>query len=1190
MNSHTQPKCITNNCFLVNHTTQYIYTILLLITLLISNVTASNATVADASCLVYTSCSECIHDGGLCGWCSTTNTCYSGTQYGPTTPSDCPMNSNWYGVNCPANSGSNTGSSTYDCSKLSSCSECTNAQQCGWCVSSNTCMDGTTSLTGPSSGTCDAWAPTSSECSWSAAYIPTCTTYDMITTTNLGLPVRIRVTAYPTDTVKNIQSVQLQVIQNTANPYTGNIRGVFFNVNNLQWLHDVDLGSDITFSHSRTPTVAMSRINEDDEFYTTQLDDIQYGQVDGAISLTRAVPSGNEFDIGLTVGNGTFTTTGLYINMSTLATSDTMSRPLQLSDLGLFSVVLHNVGTNSVWSNNYGVAMIATMDRCISNTDSTGNSSASQPNPNQQITNDFCNLYEHCSDCTNDFYNQCGWCATTQTCVSGSKSGPSNSTTCPSTSFMYGGNVCPTSQPLFSGSSTYTDGTCGTLQNCYECANAAACGWCSSSNTCLSGSSTQSTDNTCPTTQWTYSGQQCPVPVAYIPTCPSYYMSTETTSNTNVRVLVETTQASLDTLTVRITLDSSSSNDNIRGIFFNINNQNWLNAANLNSSIILNKLSPLPAGEIYASYTALFTSAVHNGITLTRDIPQCSGYDIGLNVGDDTTQITSIQLNITTVPAGADATLPLTLSELGLFSIRVNQLDDTTRTHSGLITQFAGCYGCTGASCSNSAALGYVSLLGEISCSTNGSRCSEYSVCGDCNDDPSCGWCGSTNQCMAGTFNGPSTTGSCSLSTWAYGYDTCSILKNQTCGGYTSCSECSLDSTCGWCSSTNTCMEGHTAPLFGAQCSGTYSTQPQTCPYQPINTPNCALYNINSYATQPNLTVQVEISDVDTVNNVLPVTFKVVNSAHSTNTGNLRAVFFDLNNPAYRLGFNSSLVTVSQITTINNTTTYTPIVIPATSEWTNTLMDAYSNTTSMTLIPAVNSHTIFDLAIQLSNLTDMYTELQLNFTVLDNLSPDQFGQFYIQANNIQSSVDTTTQVTVMDTCQRQIHDTAASAFAFITDPSIEPYFGLFWGGVSIVLIGFVIASYLGYRRTKASKVMESVEPVVAPVSEFNEADEQSVLDSVNAPVSEHSVVFDESTGDELVYVQNRVFSEITNDKSDGVQQYQIGDQSDDTARTYAAPANGLAADDVINVPNRVEEIDAASYAIQPDNKNVAEQI
>jgi hypothetical protein len=104
-------------------------------------------------CASGSSCDGCIALGGVCGWCADTWTCTAGTSAGPAS-GDC-GEWHWTSVTCstpPAD----------PCAALAVCADCTITNGCGYCSSDGLCRAGT--ATGPTAGTCDAWAWNQSSC------------------------------------------------------------------------------------------------------------------------------------------------------------------------------------------------------------------------------------------------------------------------------------------------------------------------------------------------------------------------------------------------------------------------------------------------------------------------------------------------------------------------------------------------------------------------------------------------------------------------------------------------------------------------------------------------------------------------------------------------------------------------------------------------------------------------------------------------------------------------------------------------------------------------------------------------------------------------------------------------------------------------------------------------------------------
>ena len=74
------------------------------------------------------------------------------------------------------------------------------------------------------------------------------------------------------------------------------------------------------------------------------------------------------------------------------------------------------------------------------------------------------------------------------------------------------------------------------------------------------------------------------------------------------------------------------------------------------------------------------------------------------------------------------------------------------------------------------------------------SICSSLTSCSECTANPSCGWCSLSNKCVEGNENGPLYQSTCSV----YEYNKCS--KQTDCSRFKSCDKCIEDVGCAWCS------------------------------------------------------------------------------------------------------------------------------------------------------------------------------------------------------------------------------------------------------------------------------------------------------------------------------------------------------------------------------------------------------
>jgi hypothetical protein len=76
------------------------------------------------------------------------------------------------------------------------------------------------------------------------------------------------------------------------------------------------------------------------------------------------------------------------------------------------------------------------------------------------------------------------------------------------------------------------------------------------------------------------------------------------------------------------------------------------------------------------------------------------------------------------------------------------------------------------------------------------SVCNKLLNCSTCAANPRCGWCESSNQCVDGDKTGPK-NGFCPF----YNFDKCP--HKSDCSSYNTCNQCMQDVGCGWCSDLN---------------------------------------------------------------------------------------------------------------------------------------------------------------------------------------------------------------------------------------------------------------------------------------------------------------------------------------------------------------------------------------------------
>ena len=90
------------------------------------------------------------------------------------------------------------------------------------------------------------------------------------------------------------------------------------------------------------------------------------------------------------------------------------------------------------------------------------------------------------------------------------------------------------------------------------------------------------------------------------------------------------------------------------------------------------------------------------------------------------------------------------------------------------------------------------------------SICNTLKTCGKCTANPGCGWCSSSQSCIEGNEKGPY-IGKCTF----YDYKLC--ISPKPCKSYKTCNTCIQDVTCGWCndlySSNTTCMSKKEAEI-----------------------------------------------------------------------------------------------------------------------------------------------------------------------------------------------------------------------------------------------------------------------------------------------------------------------------------------------------------------------------------------
>ena len=96
------------------------------------------------------------------------------------------------------------------------------------------------------------------------------------------------------------------------------------------------------------------------------------------------------------------------------------------------------------------------------------------------------------------------------------------------------------------------------------------------------------------------------------------------------------------------------------------------------------------------------------------------------------------------------------------------------------------------------------------------------SRCAPCTENPGCGFCQSTLQCLLGSNVGPVNGSPCS--SWSFSVDSCPAIPN--CGDFTDCNGCALRDECAWCASEAVCTT--VSEAFSKDCRGLVFEPP--CP------------------------------------------------------------------------------------------------------------------------------------------------------------------------------------------------------------------------------------------------------------------------------------------------------------------------------------------------------------------------
>jgi hypothetical protein len=91
--------------------------------------------------------------------------------------------------------------------------------------------------------------------------------------------------------------------------------------------------------------------------------------------------------------------------------------------------------------------------------------------------------------------------------------------------------------------------------------------------------------------------------------------------------------------------------------------------------------------------------------------------------------------------------------------------------------------------------------------------CVNRNSCRTCLEDSQCVWCAKTRQCVQGDIYGPY-DGRCNKQ-GEFSYSKC---EPNFCEQFSNCTQCIENVSCGWCSKTNSCMDGNERQPIGLLC------------------------------------------------------------------------------------------------------------------------------------------------------------------------------------------------------------------------------------------------------------------------------------------------------------------------------------------------------------------------------------
>jgi len=107
--------------------------------------------------------------------------------------------------------------------------------------------------------------------------------------------------------------------------------------------------------------------------------------------------------------------------------------------------------------------------------------------------------------------------------------------------------------------------------------------------------------------------------------------------------------------------------------------------------------------------------------------------------------------------------------------------------------------------------------------------CPPASTCTECLQSSGCGWCESTEECLAGDSNGPGGNPA-NCTDWQ---PTVCISEDCDKKSPLGCAACTADPFCGWCTGTLSCVFGTAGGPVDGLCSSGYLFGSSACPVSP---------------------------------------------------------------------------------------------------------------------------------------------------------------------------------------------------------------------------------------------------------------------------------------------------------------------------------------------------------------------